>query len=537
MNPLQDPGQYAFLTQAQKAALNGSTPIQATPEMMAPRVQQPAPMGGQVANNTVGNIYSNIGNDDVLNNAFNQRTEANRQTAENPVDESTIRSQTLASFQAEIDAQNSLFADKLASAKVTGADRLGSSRAIQSRRGLLGSDFGSAQTEKVNDLNTGIYSSIDNERNASIQRILTQARTDATAEIKAKTDAKKAGLDEYIKNLSEASVRKGKRADSIAQLIFSEGRTVDDLTSEDLDELQSQGISKEALKSSFNSIKSDPDKGFILGKGQTKFDDAGNVIAQGIKDLPASAEEYEYAVANGYTGTFNDYKNDDANRKIVVEKIVQENGGTTESTNITAQSWVDQFNSGLMSIEDIYTKISSSKEASVLKNAVARIIAEQGGKRLYGVDDASIQAINSQIKNIDDLLTGGIGKIAGFIQGGLGIFPDALNIGKQDVLAIAETFVANQTLQALADAKSKGITFGALSEGELSLVAAAAGRISSKIRRNKNGKITGFTGSERAFIEDLTAIKEGLEKSIATKTGRGPQTIIGPDEQEYVFID
>lgn len=32
-------------------------------------------------------------------------------------------------------------------------------------------------------------------------------------------------------------------------------------------------------------------------------------------NLPASAQEYEYAKANGYTGTFSDYQNEDANRK------------------------------------------------------------------------------------------------------------------------------------------------------------------------------------------------------------------------------
>ena len=435
MNPLKDPGQYAFLTQAQKAALNGSTPIQATPEMMAPRVQQPAPMGGQVAKNTVGNIYSNIGNDDILNNAFNQRTEANRQTSENPVDESTIRSQTLASFQAEIDAQNSLFADKLASAKVTGADRLGSSRAIQSRRGLLGSDFGSAQTEKVNDLNTGIYNSIDNERNASIQRILTQARTDATAEIKAKTDAKKAGLDEYIKNLSEASVRKGKRADSIAQLIFSEGRTVDDLTSEDLDELQSQGISKEALKSSFNSIKSDPDKGFILGKGQTKFDDAGNVIAQGIKDLPASAEEYEYAVANGYAGSFNDYQSDDANRKIVIAKAgSNSNNGFTpyqtfqatqnlKKTVQTSTAAAQELKRQTGIINETYNRLASGQANDL--NGTTQAIVTTFNKLL---DPTSVVRESEYDRSASGqaLITSIGGKMAALTQGGPGLTKESL---------------------------------------------------------------------------------------------------------------
>ena len=174
-----------------------------------------------------------------------------------------------------------------------------------------------------------------------------------------------------------------------------------------------------------------------------------------------------------------------------------------------------------MSIEDIYTKIGSAKESLPLRNEVARLVGLQGGKRIFGADDASVQAINSQIKNIDDLLGGGYGKIVGVVQGGAGVFPDRWNVGKQDALAIARNLVSNQTLQALADAKSKGITFGALSERELGTVAEAASRIAAKIQRNNKDNpdmITGFSGSESQFKEDLEAIREGLQKSVSIKT-------------------
>jgi hypothetical protein len=178
-----------------------------------------------------------------------------------------------------------------------------------------------------------------------------------------------------------------------------------------------------------------------------------------------------------------------------------------------------------MSLEDIYTKIGSSKEALALKNEVANLVAAQGGKRVYGADDASIQAITAQIKNVDDLLTGGVGKIVGVVQGGGGIFlPDSLNVGKQDALAVAKNLVSNQTLQALADAKSKGVTFGALSEKEMSTVADAASRIAAKIKIDPETKeIIGFSGSESEFKKDLATIKTNLEKSIAGKTNT-PET-------------
>lgn len=191
--------------------------------------------------------------------------------------------------------------------------------------------------------------------------------------------------------------------------------------------------------------------------------------------------------------------------------------GTLAATS-NAKNWVDQYNSGALSLEDIYTKIGSTKEALGLKNEVARLISAQGGKRVYGADDATVQAINAQVKNVNDLLNGDVGSIVGLVQGGLGVLPDRMNIYKQDALAVAKNLVSNQTLQALADAKSKGITFGALSEKELGIVGESASRIAAKLKTDKDGNITGFSGSEAQFKEDLKAVRDGLQKSIATKT-------------------
>lgn len=219
-------------------------------------------------------------------------------------------------------------------------------------------------------------------------------------------------------------------------------------------------------------------------------------------------------------------KADTAKTRTEVNTANSVSAATAAST--TAKSWLDQYNSGALSLEDIYTKIGSSKEALKLKNEVAALVAAQGGKRVYGQDDASVQAIQSQIKNVDDLLNGDVGSIVGLVQGGLGILPDSLNIYKQDALATAKNLVSNQTLQSLADAKAKGITFGALSEAELNAVSNASGRIASKLIIDpKTKEITGFSGSEGEFKKDLQIVKEGLQKSIANKT----QSILNPFQQ------
>lgn len=194
-----------------------------------------------------------------------------------------------------------------------------------------------------------------------------------------------------------------------------------------------------------------------------------------------------------------------------------------------ADSWLKQYNAGAMSLEDIYTKIGNTKESNKIKNELSQLVAGQGGKRVLTMDDAQIGAINSQIKNIDDLIVGngieGNGYnykvISGATQGGGLGFGARISSAKEDALAIARNLVANQTLQSLADAKAKGVTFGALSGPELNAVASAASRVASKaITDKESGKITGFEGSESAFLEDLKEIKKGLQNSIKTKTNQ-----------------
>jgi len=188
-----------------------------------------------------------------------------------------------------------------------------------------------------------------------------------------------------------------------------------------------------------------------------------------------------------------------------------------------AQAYLDQFNAGALELGDIYTKIGSSKDAQKIKNEFAQLVAAQGGKRVLTMDDSQISAIDEQIKNINDLIgTSGYNYkvISGVTQGGALGIGARLTGAKADALAIAENLVANQTLQSLADAKAKGITFGALSGPELNAVASAASRLASKAIKDKDtGKITGFSGSESGFKTDLETVKTGLEKSKLKKTG------------------
>ncbi len=160
------------------------------------------------------NYYSP--DDIALQKALESKTSLDQtQSNTNVLSEEDYRAQALTAMQAEIDAQNKIYADKISRANVEGTGRLGSEGAIQARRGLLGSDFGAASTETVNQGNRDIVTSIEDERNARLAAIRSAARTEGTAKYEAATKAKKEGLDAYITDLQN----RGTVNKSIAQKV------------------------------------------------------------------------------------------------------------------------------------------------------------------------------------------------------------------------------------------------------------------------------------------------------------------------------
>jgi len=154
--------------------------------------------------------------DQALNDAYSKYAEIlNTQTA--TVDEEKIRQDTLARFQAEIDALDRLYTEKKAQEAVAGQGRLGQEGAIEAKRGLLGSTFGTAQTAKVEGYNKSIQDAYDAELSAKKSAILTEARDDAQKEIEAKTQARLSGAKDYIDFLNGQATRKDERLNSTIQ--------------------------------------------------------------------------------------------------------------------------------------------------------------------------------------------------------------------------------------------------------------------------------------------------------------------------------
>lgn len=202
-----------------------------------------------------------------------------------PMTEDQIRNAVTNRFQSQIDATNRYYADVLARENTAGEGRLGETASIQARRGLLGSDFGAAQTAGTRSSNANVISSIENQRNAEMQSILTQGRKNVVEEEAAKVAASKLGAQEYIAFLAGESKRK---EDRVTQTLSNLVNSTTEPTGEEIEELSKiLRVSKEELMSKYNQAKktaSTDKKLTVVSAGSSIYDESGNFLGTAPSD-------------------------------------------------------------------------------------------------------------------------------------------------------------------------------------------------------------------------------------------------------------
>lgn len=244
------------LTQADGDA--GWSPVSSTTPIKAATIVTPVVTP---AATTPADAYGDILNETPEQKALRLEQERQGKLAETDanmtIDEAAIRQKKLDEFQAEIDAVNSIYAEKKRVAQIEGQGRLGSDAAIQARRGMIASTFGGAVTNKVEDANTAVINSIESEKQAAITAIISNAKKAATDEIANKTAARKAGAEEYLKYLGEAATRKDTRISDAVRSLISGGLTPDDVAMKTLaDQL---GVTLQQFKTAYTQAKTTND--------------------------------------------------------------------------------------------------------------------------------------------------------------------------------------------------------------------------------------------------------------------------------------
>ena len=164
------------------------------------------------------------------------------ENAYNPaeVDSRQIRRDVMGQFQGQIDATNRLYDTMVNEARIEGQNRLGGQRAISARSGALGSDFGAANKDKVLGANRDIQSSIQAERGAKIQSLMGLGNQAATEEIRAKREARQAGIENYTRYLSAQTERDNNKLAGLSSELIRLGLDPTDMTSDELAQVAEQ---------------------------------------------------------------------------------------------------------------------------------------------------------------------------------------------------------------------------------------------------------------------------------------------------------
>lgn len=350
--------------------VNPSTPTTpTTPEVPAP---------------TIGDLYGTGNTTADLNKAqTNYNTYLNNPDAyltSEGISRQDLKNKAIAEMQAQIDATNAYYANQLAAAKVAGQGKLGSSTAIQGRRGMLGSDFGAAITDTVNNANTETYNAIDAERNAKIQAIMTQAQTAADTRYTEQKAAKEAGLKNYIESLKgkQSQIKTG--AEDAAKALLAAGIDVKHLTEQQLADYASSdkgyGTTPAAIKAAMEAaaytkstadakekadreakladqIALEKSKNVSLSEGGRLYDSTGKQIAYNPKTYAPKTSTTESTIpmtAEGKTNKLNQLTNikglidkvgtlaDSSGSNTLWEKTKETFGGATPYTNLVAQT-------------------------------------------------------------------------------------------------------------------------------------------------------------------------------------------------------
>lgn len=422
--------------------------------------------------------------------------------------EEEARQAALKAMQAEIDATNTLYADKLRRAQQQGAGLLGQTGAIQARRGLLGSDFGTAQTQNVNTANEEVYSSIENEKLVKINQIQTKAKQDATAAIAEKRAAKEAGLKDYVDYLSKEKTLKDTAANATIQDMLANNIDLKDFSDSEIENLaKSYGLTGAKLKSTFAQAKKTiTDAAAKTAAEQAKAGRMTVSEGQRVFQIDPKTGEYKQVAYNPKT-----YKTTTKTSNENVLGNTYTGGGSAETMNIIEKAkaidpTIRGYAEALLAKNTTLSSIPNN-----LRNQVAlatKTISDEKGvlvaNQILKQLDNGIAALEKQGRS--DLLSGSVAGASLF-----GLNPARFNQEVNNFRVVLDTLRAAQTINAIPLMKGTG----PLSNADM------------RILENSQTELS-ETLDEATLLEKMQQLRNELEPAIlGNKPGATMQPVGG----------
>jgi DNA-binding transcriptional MerR regulator len=244
--------------------------------------------------------YSLSAEERAANEARKREQEYYKRQAEERVNRDQIMRDTLRQFQGEIDATNSVYADKIKQAQLQGLDRLGSTRAENFNAGAENSSFGNAANDRVMTFNRDQEGAILNEKLQMLSQIENSARELGDKYYQEKKAAKEAGLESYMESLKGAATAKEAIAAEIGYNILQSNLALEEIPTKKLDKIaKDAGVSVQKIKKFYEQARAEAEAAafeqqlaeqealresqFNLSEGQARYDAQGNLIASRAK--------------------------------------------------------------------------------------------------------------------------------------------------------------------------------------------------------------------------------------------------------------
>uniref|UniRef100_A0A6H1ZCE0 Putative transglycosylase n=1 Tax=viral metagenome TaxID=1070528 RepID=A0A6H1ZCE0_9ZZZZ len=221
------------------------------------------------------------------------------------VDENAIREQVRSENQARIDAINGAYDSMIGERRVVNEGNLGKTRAVNARSGLIGSDFGDANTKNQENANANALKAIEVERGQQISAIYTKMDEVSYNRIQAEKAQASNDADGYANYIAKAQ----EAASATIETLGTAGYSIDDIKADDPERLQqlleSTNMSELELAAKLNMYKPAEEK------IDWKTDIKGNyLMAYGIdpktgemkyytQELPADAVGNDVKIVDG----------------------------------------------------------------------------------------------------------------------------------------------------------------------------------------------------------------------------------------------
>lgn len=181
--------------------------------------------------------------------------------------------------------------------------------------------------------------------------------------------------------------------------------------------------------------------------------------------------------------------------------------GTPEKTaDSEVESYVQQVSSGKLTSIQALQQITPEKKAKLIE-ALASAPSEK--------DTAVDSAAKEKVKLAQDLEKHrGLPASVGTTWLGR-VSPTGTLLGwKQDFIAGVEQLVSGLSLESLIEAKSRGATFGALSDSEMNILASSASKIGTWTVKDKDGNVKGYNTTNSNMVKEIKRIESILNKGI-----------------------